>query len=108
MATQLATKPKKYNTTEVKVKRIDRGIERRMFAAIEAVHHLTPASEAEMENCLVPGSTIVPTRKQTIKENTPGYVAPQPEPTWEPERDKEDDRPDWMDATPPAEACEPA
>lgn len=85
---------KRYNTIEVKVKKIDRAVNRQAFVAIESVHHLTPATEAEMENCLSPdGEKIpVPSRAQTIKRNSPGYVSPLSEPTFEQARDEEDTR----------------
>lgn len=92
----------KYNTIGVNVKRIETTVTQRQFRAIEGVRHLTPASEAVMENCLLPkGSKIlVPTREQTIKENSPGYEPPIPEPVFEQPRDEGDEQPDWETAQP--------
>ena len=97
----------RYNTTEVHVKRIDRAVERRTFQAICSVNHLTPASEAAMENCLLPDDKkiSVPSIAETIEENSPGYEPPQSEPTWEQERDEEDVRPDWETVKGPTKAA---
>ena len=67
------TKTKKYKTTEVHVKRIDAKINRITFGAICRCNHLTPASEAKMENLLVPGSAVVPTLAETIRRNEPDF-----------------------------------
>jgi hypothetical protein len=67
---------KAYNTTEVHVKRIDRTVNQKTFNAICETNHLTPQTEARMENLLVPGSAVVPTRAETIEANSPGYEPP--------------------------------
>lgn len=87
----------KYNTIGVKVKRIETAVTQRQFRAIEGVRHLTPASEARMENCLLPkGSKIpVPTVAEIIERNSPGYEPPNPEPVFEQPRDDDDEQPEW-------------
>lgn len=86
-----AAKTKQYRTIEVNVKRIDKAINSTTFFAICSVNHLTPASEAEMENLLVPGSTVVPMRVETIEQNSPEFIDPPLK--------------DWSDnAKPPAKA----
>ena len=47
-----------------------------MRASICACNHLTPATEAEMENLITPGSVRVPTRAEVITRNEPGYIDP--------------------------------
>lgn len=94
------SKTKLYNTTEVHVKRIDREINQTTFNAICGTNHLTPASEARMENLLVPGSTVVPTIAETIEANSPGFEPPvMPVFTMPDEVDEID-----ADPTPPPEA----
>ena len=68
-----AVTTKKYNLTDVNLKRIDAAINRSTFSAIESCHHLTPETEAKMENLLVPGSTVVPTLAETARRNEPDF-----------------------------------
>lgn len=73
MSVAIKTTKKKYKTTEVHAKRIDAKINRITFGAICRCNHLTPASEAKMENLLVPGSAVVPKIAETIERNSPGF-----------------------------------
>lgn len=70
----MQTVKKPYNTTDVNGKRIDGEVNRRTFNAICSLNHLTPASEAAMENLLVPGSAVVPTEAETILRNSPDFI----------------------------------
>ena len=82
-------------TTSGKV--IDPTENRNTLDSICSTNHLTPASEAAMDNLLHPGSASVPTRNEIIKRNSPGFVDPNEE--YVPE-------PDWKDDVPTKEAYE--
>ena len=57
--------------------------EQAIRAGICNCNHLTPASEAELDNLIVPGTSVVPTREEVIARNSPGYMLePPPEPDW--------------------------
>ncbi len=60
-----------YMTIGVNDTRVDREVERATFVAIEGVNHLTPATEAAMENCLRPDE-IAALEAKTIKRNSQG------------------------------------
>jgi len=83
---------KQHNWT-TKGKDVDATENRQTLDSICCTNHLTPASEAEMDNLLHPGSVKVPTRAETIKRNSPGFVDPNEE--FVPE-------PDWMDDAVPS------
>lgn len=89
---------KKHNwTTNGKI--VDPTENRHTLDSICSTNHLTPASEAVMDNLIHPGSVKVPTRNEVIKRNSPGFVAINEQ--FIPE-------PDWLDnAVPSAEAYEP-
>lgn len=87
---------KQHNWT-TKGKVIDPTEDRHTLNSICSTNHLTPASEAAMDNLIHPGSANVPTRDEIIKRNSPGFVDPSEDFVSEP---------DWMDDIPSAEAYE--
>lgn len=80
-------------TTNSKV--IDSTEDRQTLDSICSTNHLTPASEAAMDNLIHPGSESVPTREEIIKRNSPGFET------------DELTEPSWRDDEPTAEAYEP-
>lgn len=89
--------PKPYNTP-TSTKTVDVEMTRAMQASICACNHLTPAAEAQMDNCIF-GPRPIPTREQTIEQNSPGYVDPTPI-----VEDDDPDFPDWEVGKPGPEA----
>lgn len=90
---------KPYNTlTGPDTKTVDVDVTRAIQARICACHHLTPATEAKMDNCIF-GPRPIPTREQTIERNSPGYVDPTPI-----AEEDDPDFPEWEDVKPGPEA----
>lgn len=74
---------------------IDGKVDRAARVAIESCDHLTPATEARMDNCLGFLPRPLLTRAEVIARNEPGFVQPEP-------ISVVDALPvnDWMDAEP--------